>query len=791
MSKWSDQDTKAEVTFIECCKSKPECFAVGYSDGSIRVWEQGHEEPKVTFQGHKSAVSVIRWDESGSRLASGSKDCDIIIWDVLGEAGLYRLCGHSNGITDICFLTGSTTLISSSKDTLVKVWDLATQHCLETVVSHRSEVTGLLYDRENEFLFTFGADQQIKVLKCNPENISKILSESSDIKVFEELESIDRSSKERVLAAKQHDGYICVLSSDRNFEIFRQNYKSTGKKASSSKKLLSSVVVHRFADKAVSFDLCQKWTVEKNNCLKAVLNFANNSIQEWTLPLTKQAEKEKVCAVEYVGHRSDVRSVSISSSGEILLTVSSEIGKLWNILSGACIRTLAIGNGLCSSFAPGDKQVLIGTKTGQVQLFDLVSGTCTMIIEAHDGAIWSMNMAPDAKGFITGSADKTVKFWEFKKDKAGQLAKIKHIKTLQLAEEILCVKYSPDMRLIAVSLLDMTVKVFFEDSLKLSLSLYGHKLPVTSMDISHDGTTIITVSSDKNIKIWSLQFGDCRKSIFAHQEAITFVSFLGSSALFITASKDKTIRYWDASKFIPLQKINGHHGEIWACSVSKAGNLFVTASGDKSVRIWERSEEMLFPEEEQEKEMEEMMDNSIIADNPHEKDGDEVLSATKATLSSLKYGERIVEVLEVANIETQKAHDRQVAMENGIELELMAPEPLLLAAGKDKTPAELVMWAIAKVPLAELEEALLTLPMTLIPSLLTYTIEWFKNRLDLVVAARVLNLLLKVHHNQIIANGALRVQLEALREIQTRQLAEIKHTIGFNIAAMKHFISNH
>ena len=32
---------------------------------------------------------------------------------------------------------------------------------------------------------------------------------------------------------------------------------------------------------------------------------------------------------------------------------------------------------------------------------------------AHDGAVWSVCVAPDRRGFVTGSADHTVKFWEF------------------------------------------------------------------------------------------------------------------------------------------------------------------------------------------------------------------------------------------------------------------------------------------------------------------------------------------------------------------------------------------
>lgn len=40
------------------------------------------------------------------------------------------------------------------------------------------------------------------------------------------------------------------------------------------------------------------------------------------------------------------------------------------------------------------------------------------------------------------------------------------VKTLQMSEDVLSVCYSPDQRLLASSLLDSTIKVFFADSLK-------------------------------------------------------------------------------------------------------------------------------------------------------------------------------------------------------------------------------------------------------------------------------------------------------------------------------------
>lgn len=54
---------------------------------------------------------------------------------------------------------------------------------------------------------------------------------------------------------------------------------------------------------------------------------------------------------------------------------------------------------------------------------------------------------------------------------------------------------------------------FFYIYFQLVFSLYGHVLPVTCMDISYDSMLIVTGSEDKDIRIWSMEFGSCNKFI--------------------------------------------------------------------------------------------------------------------------------------------------------------------------------------------------------------------------------------------------------------------------------------
>ena len=102
--------------------------------------------------------------------------------------------------------------------------------------------------------------------------------------------------------------------------------------------------------------------------------------------------------------------------------------------------------------------------------------------------------------------------------------------------------------LIFASSLDSTVKVYYRDTLKFHLSLYGHSLPALAIDAADDDTILATGGADKTIKIWGLDFGDCHRSMHGHTEAITSLRFVRQTHNFFSGSKDKTVRYWDGDK---------------------------------------------------------------------------------------------------------------------------------------------------------------------------------------------------------------------------------------------------
>ena len=169
-------------------------------------------------------------------------------------------------------------------------------------------------------------------------------------------------------------------------------------------------------------------------------------VPKYTKSKENPPESARLYSLDLPGHRTDVRTLSLSSDDTLLASASNgELGqlavgdvdvtnttlgslKIWNTHTTSCIRTLECGHSVCSTFLPGDQyvrpalmfcfagihcaaQVVTGTKSGEMQIFDLSSSTLVETIKAHTATLWSMHVRPDQQALVTGGADKDVKFW--------------------------------------------------------------------------------------------------------------------------------------------------------------------------------------------------------------------------------------------------------------------------------------------------------------------------------------------------------------------------------------------
>ena len=507
-----------------------------------------------------------------------------------------------------------------------------------------------------------------------------------------------------------------------------------------------------------------------------------------------------VSVLDLPGHRSELRTVALSHGSDMILTCSAEQLKLWNVSTMHPIRSFSIGSPcLCAVFLPGDQYILIGSKSGQLTCFAVASGEIIFDQKAHDGSLWSIALDPTCISnnsvpvqLVTGSVDKMVHFWKL--DMASPSLSLD--RSLQVPDGALCLRFSPNGKLLAVSLLDSTIRVFYADTLKFFLSLYGHKLPVLSLDISSDNTLLLSGSSDKNVKLWGLDFGDCHKSIFAHDEAITCVSFVPNTHLFFTGSKDKSIKYWDGDAFVQISKLPYHGGDVLGLCLSRSGSHLVSVGSDRALRVWTRTKEQVFIEEERERELEELMDNALLEENVKNKGVSEEGAGElgdalpgQQSLVSMKATERLHEVITLALEELALTTSRQDTPSEKVVDPSMSRHPLLVAyaRGDSTLSVEVILWSVLEsIPSGDLEQALLLLPLSSILGLFQFMPTWMETPLTTLTLSRILNFLLKVHGPQLKHSKQVKSILEGLKGRLKAILASQRDVIGYNVAVLKY-----
>ncbi|KAL3481139.1 hypothetical protein BJX99DRAFT_219127 [Aspergillus californicus] len=860
LGKWRDSACKSQVTVVTQSKTDEDIFAVGYEDGSIRLWDSRTETVIISFNGHKSAITQLRFDSAGVRLASGSRDTDIILWDLISEVGLFKLRGHTDQVTSLNFLVPSLELlnaaglsdhagflITTGKDALIKVWDLASQHCIEThVAQSNGECWSLGLAPDQSGCITGGNDGELKAWSIDESAMIEISKEklgSENRKILTDRGAFYRNAKDRTTGITFHPraDYVALHGSEKAIEIWRIRSETEVQKSMARKhkrrkekeaqraaekgvsaekvdekakedvsaapvtEIFVSHLIVRTGGKVRSFDWIRTKSSGKIQLLAAT---TNNQLEAYSVAIANKKGKDeddldynRTLAVDIPGHRTDIRSVALSSDDRMLASASNGSLKIWNVRTQNCLRTLECGYALCSAFLPGDKIVVVGNKDGELEVFDIASSTLLDTIKAHEGSVWSLQVHPDGKSLVSGSADKSAKFWNFQvvqeeipgTKRTTPRLKLIHSRTLKVSDDILSVRFSPDARLLAVALLDNTVKVFFNDSLKLFLNLYGHKLPVLNMDISYDSKLIVTCSADKTVRIWGLDFGDCHKSFFAHDDSIMSVAFVpnnndGNGHNFFSVGKDRVIKYWDGDKFENIQKLSGHHGEIWAMTMSRSGEFIVTASHDKSIRTWEQTDEPLFLEEEREKELEETYDNNLAAslDEEEGEDGEkaEAVDAGKQTTDTLMAGEKIMEALELGMEDLEVMREWRAVKARQPNAAPPARNPLYLALS-NISAEQYLLNVVQKIPAAALQDALLVLPFSQVSSLFTFLNIWADREWNVPLTCRVLFFMLKTHHRQLVASKLMRPMLDSIRSSLRRVLTRQKDEMGFNLSAMQ------
>ncbi|KAM1507271.1 hypothetical protein PS1_016908 [Malus domestica] len=157
-------------------------FAICSTDTLIHVCKVGENQPIKTFSGHQGEVNAIKWDPTGTLLASCSDDYTAKIWSTKQDKYLHDLKEHVKEIYTIRWSpTGPGTnnpnqqlvLASASFDSTIKLWDVEQGRLLYSFDGHRDPVYSVAFSPDGEYLASGSMDKCMHIWSVKEGKIVK------------------------------------------------------------------------------------------------------------------------------------------------------------------------------------------------------------------------------------------------------------------------------------------------------------------------------------------------------------------------------------------------------------------------------------------------------------------------------------------------------------------------------------------------------------------------------------------------------------------------------------------
>ncbi|KAL0352093.1 UNVERIFIED_CONTAM: WD40 repeat-containing protein HOS15 [Sesamum calycinum] len=147
-------------------------FATCSTDSMIYVCKVGENRPIKSFSGHQGEVNAIKWDPTGSLLASCSDDSTAkeiytVRWSPTGP-------GTNNPNQQL-------VLASASFDSTIKLWDVEAGRLLHSLNGHRDPVYSCAFSPNGEFLASGSLDKCMHIWSVKEAKIVKTFTGNGGI----------------------------------------------------------------------------------------------------------------------------------------------------------------------------------------------------------------------------------------------------------------------------------------------------------------------------------------------------------------------------------------------------------------------------------------------------------------------------------------------------------------------------------------------------------------------------------------------------------------------------------
>jgi WD40 repeat protein len=616
----------------------------------------------VTLHGQGGGVRGVAFSPDGRSLAAANEDGTIGLFDLETGEELPALRGHKRKVRSVAFHPLGTRLASVGTDLTVKVWDVAKRQVVFEFPgnegTHAGPTSGVAFSPDGRLLAAGSAGGRVLLCNANADNVQVLqrLEGHGPMSIC-----LAFSPDSRLLATGSWTGILRVWDA-RTGEL-RWSEAGDGRVMSAvafspDGRLLATTGYDRLVRvwDVTTRKLVRKW--RGHDCIilgvafsadgkrLATIGGEDKTVKLWD-PLTRR-EILQLRGHTYFGecvafskdgqrlassgldgtvriwdatpapsgqelltlkHDDEVWSVAFSPDGQRIASSSfDKTVRLWDATTGDPLLRLPLSShGTLVAFSCDGKRLASISRDKTARIWDATTGAEQSVLPTPNDHLYGVTFSPDGRFLLVddvgGQPGKeggshAVTVWDAQ---AGQTSPRVIGVVGRHNEDIWCLKFSPDGKLLASGSNDGNVKLWHWDPARPGQP----QEPVRSFRVRNYGfgdcvaftpdSQRLVTAGGQTVKIWDIEAKAEPHALHGHGGDVIAVAVSPPDGRWIaTAGEDTTIALWDVKSLSktsptlePQHRLRGHTGMVMSLAFSPDGRRLVSGSRDGTVRVWD------------------------------------------------------------------------------------------------------------------------------------------------------------------------------------------------------------